>query len=71
MYTLPKENLFPGGRGQGTGGEVAQTMCTHMNKCKNSKKKGNIFPKSKVDFPLGLHYTLKCSLFEKLNMLSG
>jgi hypothetical protein len=28
---------MPGSEG-GVGGEVAQTVCTHMNKCLNSKK---------------------------------
>jgi hypothetical protein len=30
-------------RGRGKGGEVTQTMYTHMNKYKNNKKKQNLF----------------------------
>jgi hypothetical protein len=30
-------NKNEGGKGRGQGEEVAQTMYTHMNKCKNNK----------------------------------
>jgi hypothetical protein len=33
------EQVLP--RNGGGGGEVAQTMCAHVNKCKNNKKKRN------------------------------
>jgi hypothetical protein len=39
--------LGGGEREAGQGGEVAQTMYTHMNKCKNNKKEKEIYSKSK------------------------
>jgi hypothetical protein len=39
-----------GRREKGHGGEVAQTMCTHMNKYKNNKNKDNGRQKSHVFF---------------------
>jgi hypothetical protein len=52
-----EEQVLPGskrGKGQGTGGEIAQTMYRHMNKCINN------FLKKTEDTPLYLVFSYSC-----------
>jgi hypothetical protein len=54
------EDWEKGGGLQGVGGEVAQTMYTHMNKCKNNFKK--LTQKKIKDAILGLETMLQVRL---------